>query len=132
MWPRQRGEASLRKEMRARPVVDFRARVDVKADMLGIMLTARGPLDIVVRGDAFEVSHPFPPARFLFAQEYAYRAGDTTIEVVPGLWHDWIEVQGQPGEPAAWIWIGRRNLNRQIWDALVDAGAHPLGSSPPS
>ena len=97
-----------------------------------MMLSARGPLCLVVCGDAFEVSHPFPLARFLFGQEYAYRAGDTTIEVIRGPWHDWIEVQGRSGAPAARIWIRRRNLNGQIWDALVDAGAHPVGSSPPS
>ena len=54
---------------------------------------------MVVRGDAFEVSHPFPLARFLFGQEYAYRASDAAIEVVPGLLRDWIEVRGQPGLP---------------------------------
>jgi hypothetical protein len=114
--------------MRARPVVDFRASVDVKADMLGLMLSARGRLDLVVRGDAFEVSHPFPLARLLFGQEYAFRAGDTTIEIVPGLWHDWIEIDGQQSGPAARIWIGRRNQNHQIWAALLRAGAHPIGS----
>ena len=86
--------------MRTPPVTDFRARVDVKADILGMMLSARGPLDLVVRGDAFEVSHPFPLARFLFGQEYAYRASDAAIEVVPGLPHDWIEVHRQSGGPA--------------------------------
>jgi hypothetical protein len=118
--------------MRARPVVDFRASVHVKADVLGLMLSARGPLDLVVRGDAFEVSHLFPLARFLFGQDYAYRASDVTIEVVPGLLYGWIEVLGQPGAPGARIWIGRRKLNRPIWDALVRAGAHPIGSSPPA
>jgi hypothetical protein len=96
-----------------------------------MMLSARGPLDLTVRGDAFEVSHPFPLARLLFGQKYAYRAGDTTIEVTPGLLHDWIELRGQSAGPAALIWIGRRNLNRQIWDALVRAGAHPTGPPPP-
>jgi hypothetical protein len=74
-------------------------------------------------------SHPFRPARFLFGQQYTYRAGDATIEVIPGLLHDWIEIDGQS---TARIWIGRRNLNRQIWDALVRAGAHPIGSPPPA
>lgn len=113
-------------------MVDFQVRVDVKASVLGMMLSARGPLELIVRDDAFEISHPFALARFLFGQEYAYRAGDTTIEVVPGLLHDWIEVNGQQAGQAARIWIGRRNLNRQIWDALVHAGVHPIGSSLPS
>jgi hypothetical protein len=95
------------------------------------MTSQHGPLYLTVRGDAFEVSHPFPLARFLFGQDYCYRAEDTTIEVVPGLWHDWIEVGGQPGARTAHIMIGCRNMNRQIWDALVRSGAHPVGSSPP-
>lgn len=129
--PRRRREAPLRKELRARPVVTFRARVDVKANVLGMMLSARGPLYLIVRSDAVEVSHPFPLARFLFGQEYCYRAEDTTVEVVTGLRHDWIEIDGQPAGTAARIWIGRRSMNRQIWDELVRAGAHPIGSAPP-
>ena len=132
MARRRHGEAPLRKEMRARPAADFHARVHVRANVLGMMLSARGSLDLIVRGDAFEVSHPFPPARFLFGQEYAYRADDTAVEVVPGLLHNWIEIDGWRTGSAARIWIGRSNLNRQIWDALVRAGAHPVGSPPPS
>jgi hypothetical protein len=130
-WPRRHREAPMRKQMRARAVVTFRVSVDVKADTLGMMLSAKGQLDLIVRGDAFEVSHPFPLARFLFGQEYCYRAEDTTVAVVPGLRHDWIEIAGQSARTAARIWIGRKNLNRQIWDTLVRAGAHPTGSPPP-
>ena len=131
-WPRRQREGPLRNEIQARPVVTFQARVDVRAKgMLGAMLSQRGPLYLIVCGDAFEVSHPFPLARFVFGQDYCYRAEDTTIEVVPGPRHDWIEISGQPIGSAAPIWIGRRDINRQIWDALVRAGAHPIGSSLP-
>lgn len=113
-------------------MVSFRARVDVRAkNFLGTMLSQRGPLYLIVCGDAFEVSHPFPLARFVFGQDYCYRAEDTTIKVVPGpRGHDWIEIRG-PIRSAAQIEIGRRNMNRQIWDALVRAGANPIGPSPP-
>ena len=94
-----------------------------------MMVSAGGPFTLIVSGDAFEVSHPFLPARFLFGQEYFYRADDTTVEAVPGLLHDWIEIDG---EQAVRIRIGHRKLNRQIWDALVRAGAHPYGPSLPS
>jgi hypothetical protein len=124
--PRRRDDAALRKEIQARATVDFRADVDLKADILGFMLTARGPLNLIVSGDAFAISHPFPLARVLFGQEYVYRAGDTAIEVVPGLRHDWIEVTGS----GARIQIGRRKRNREIWDALVRAGAQPAGPPP--
>ena len=122
---RRRREQPLRKEMQARAVMGmmtFRA---------GVNTEDRGMLRLTVRGDLFEVSHPFPLARFLFGQDYCYRAEDTTVEVVPGLWHDWIEISGQPGMRAARIQIGRRKMNRQIWDALVRSGAHPIGPPPP-
>jgi hypothetical protein len=130
-WSRRRREEPLRKEIRARPVVTFQARVDVKQNVLGMMASARGPLYLTVRGDAFGVAHPFPLARFLFGQDYSYRAADTAIKVVPGVWHDWIEIGGRPGTEAARIMIGRRNTNRQIWDALVYSGARPAGPPPP-
>ena len=132
-WPRRQREGPLHNEIQARPVVTFQARVDVRAKgILGAMLSQRGPLYLIVCGDAFEVSHPFPLARFVFGQDYCYRAEDTTIEVVPGPRHGWMEISGQPIGSAARIWIGRRSMNRQIWDALVRIGAHPIGSSPVS
>jgi hypothetical protein len=127
--PRRRREAPLRQQMGARPVT-FRAGVDVKANILGIMLPTSGPFNLIVHGDAIRVSNPFPPARLLLGYEYCYRAEDTTIKAVAGLSHDWIEIEGQPTGTAARIQIGRRNTNRQIWDALVHAGAQPIGVGP--
>ena len=95
------------------------------------MTSQRGRLYLNAYGDAFRVFHPFVLARFVFGQDYCYRSQDATIEVVPGLLHDWIEISGRPSNPAARIWIGRRKMNRQLWDVLVSAGAHPVGSSPP-
>ena len=124
LWSRRRREEPLRKEMQARAVMTvmtFQARV-VTED--------RGGLRLTVRGDLFEVSHPFPLARFLFGQDYCYRAEDTTVELVPGLWYDWIEIGGQPGTGLSPMRIGRRKMTRQIWDALVRAGAQPIGPPP--
>lgn len=124
LWSRRRREAPLRKEMQARAVMavmTFQARV-VTED--------RGGLRLTVRGDLFEVSHPFPLARFLFGQDYCYRAEDTTVELVPGLWYDWIEIGGQQGTGLSPMRIGRRKMTRQIWDALVRAGAQPIGPPP--
>ena len=124
LWSRRRREEPLRKEMQARAVMavmTFQARV-VTED--------RGTLRLTVRGDLFEVSHPFPLARFLFGQDYCYRAEDTTVELVPGLWYDWIEIGGQPGTGLSPMRIGRRKMTRQIWDALVRAGAQPIGPPP--
>ena len=128
-WPRRRLEAPLRDQIRSRPLVTFEARVDVKASILGLMLPARGRLDLTVRGDAFEVSHPFPLARVMFGQVYCYRADQVTVEALPGLRRDWIEING-PARGAARIQVGRRSQNREIWDTLVAAGAHPLSPPP--
>lgn len=127
--PRQHHEAPLRKQMRVRPVT-FRARVDVRASFLDMMVAVRGPLHLVVLGDVFAVSHFFPPSRFLFGQRYCYLAEATTIKVVTGLRHDWIEIDGQQARTAVRTWIWRPGMNRHIWNVLVDAGAHPIGSAP--
>jgi hypothetical protein len=120
-WSRRRREEPLRNEMQARAVT-FRTRVGVNDQ--------RGPLYLTVRGDLFEVSDPIPLARFLFGHDYCYRAEDTTVEVVSGLWHEWIEIGGRPGTGIAPIQIGQRKMNRQIWDALVHAGVYPIGPAP--
>jgi hypothetical protein len=129
-WSRRRRQAPLRKQMRARPAVTFRAPVQVKQNVLGVMLTAHGTLDLLVRGDAIEVSHPFPPARLLFGQEYRYRAADITFQVIPGIRGDWIAIDGQRASAGARIWLRQRGRNQQLWDALTLAGAHPVGPAP--
>jgi hypothetical protein len=128
-WPRRRLEAPLRDQIRSRSLVTFHARVDVKASVLGLMLPARGLLNLTVRGDAFEVSHPFPPVRVMFGQVYCYRADQVTVEALPGLRRDWIEING-PARSAARIQVGRKKQNRAIWDALVAAGAQPISPPP--
>jgi hypothetical protein len=119
--PRRRWERPLREEMRARPVT-FQASVAVDS--------SRGPFYLSVHGDAFEVATVFPPFRLLNGEDYCYRAQDTTVEMVHGVLHDWIEICGQPGSGAVPIRIGRRKMNRQLWGVLVSAGAHPIGPPP--
>ena len=120
----------LRHEMRAQRVVTFQTRVDVKANILGMTLPVNGRFYLVVRDDAFEASDPSPLARFLFGLDYCYRVGGTTVKVVPGLRHDWIKIAGQAITSADQIQIRRTNMNRQIWDVLIRAGAHPIGPPP--
>jgi hypothetical protein len=127
--PRRRWEAPLRKEIQARPLT-FRAIVNVKVGAVDPMESPRGPLTLSVHGDMFEVSSALPPFRFLNGQQYCYRARDTTIEMVHGVLHDWIEICGLPGSGAVRIRIGRRKANRQLWDVLAEAGADPIGPPP--
>jgi hypothetical protein len=127
---RRRREAPLRREMRGRPAENFRASVDAKVSVLGMMLPVNGRLQLIVRGDALEVSHPFPLARVMFGQEYCYLAKETTVEDVSGLRHGWIQIDGRPAGTGVRIQIGRRKMDREIWDALIEAGAQPIGPGP--
>jgi hypothetical protein len=128
-WIRPPWEARLRKEMRALPLT-FRAGVVVKAGAVDPMQSIGGQLNLSVYGDAFEVSHPLPLLGFLNGVYYCYRAQNTTVEMVHGVRHDWIEICGLPGSGAVRIRIRRKNMNGQLWDVLVSAGAHPIGSPP--
>jgi hypothetical protein len=123
-------EEALRKELRARPLT-FRASVDVKVGAVDPMVSKSGLFYLSVHGDAFEVSDAVPLFRFLNGQDYCYRAQDTTVEMVRGVLHDWIEICALPGTGAIRIRIGRRKMNRQLWDVLVSVGAQPIGSPPP-
>jgi hypothetical protein len=69
--------------------------VRVLVGSVGLLMPPKGSFYLVVRGDLFEVSNPFQPARLL-GQQYCYRAQDTTVKVVAGLRHHWIEIDGQP------------------------------------
>ena len=122
-------EEPLRKELRARPST-FRARVDLKAGAVDPMESKSGLFSLIVHGDAFEVSDAFPLFRFLNGPGYCYRAKDTTVEMVHGVLHDWIEICPLPGTGAIRIRIGRRTMNPQLWDVLVSAGAQPIGPPP--
>lgn len=133
----------LRQEMRARPVT-FTVNIDVQSFNDGIC-------HLNVHGDMFEVSGMIPV--WLFGQQWCYRAGDTTMEVVQGWRRDWIQVAVQ--QQAGWArWAGRRVrisppypprkgfnapndrrgaqrwMTGQIWDALIRAGVHPVGAPP--
>jgi len=120
-WHRLRWERPLREGMRARPAT-FRAQVELQ-DVSGLV-------SLSVHGDAFEVAQRFPVIGFLNGTDYCYQAPDTTLETVHGWLHDWIEIRGLPGTGAEPIRIGRRKMNRLLWDVLVNAGAHPIGPPP--
>lgn len=116
--PRRHREAPLREEMGARQAVTFQAPVRVLAGGAGLPMAQRGSFRLVVRGDLIEVSNSLRPAR-VFGQQYCYRAPDTTVKVVAGFRHHWIEIDGQPPRTAALIWIRQPGLTRQIWYALT-------------
>ena len=130
-WQRRRAEATLRTELRTRPTVDFSIKVTAKAPLLGSDLPMRDFLNLTVRGDAFEISHPKQSARVAFGREYCFRAADTTVATAHSQMQDWIVVQGLPASRHNRVCITNRRELAAIWDALVRAGAQPA-SPPPS
>lgn len=110
--------------------MNFRAQVVVKQNLLGPWLSASGPCDLTVHGDAFKVSNVFPPAWFLFGQQWCYRADEMTMEGEPDRQHGWIEIAARNRPDGPRIRLGRKRMNRPIWDALVQAGVHPVGAPP--
>jgi hypothetical protein len=120
-WHRLRRERPLRQEMHAEPAT-FQTWVE--------MQDLRGPVSLSVHGDAFEIAQRVPVIGFINGSDYCYRAQDTTLETAHGRLHDWIEIRGLPGTGSEPIRIGRRKINRLLWDVLVDAGAHPNGPPP--
>jgi hypothetical protein len=124
--PRRRWEKPLREKMRAQPVT-FTSGVAVKADQ---MQADSGPLNLTVYGDTFQVAPAIPIFGLLSGTDFCYHAPATTVEMVHGVLRDWIEICGYPGTGAVPIKIGRRKANRQLWDVLVSAGAHPIGPPP--
>jgi len=67
--------------------------------------------------------------RWIFGQDYSYRATEVIIERLPGLRHDRIKIDGPP-RTGARIQIGSRDCNPEIWPPLLGAGARPIGPPP--
>jgi hypothetical protein len=118
---RLRWEKPLREEIRDRPATS-RWRVELQEP--------RGAVFLSVHGDVFEVAQKIPVLDFVNGTDYSYWAPDTTVEMVHGFLHDWIEIRGLPGTGAVPIRIGRRKTNPHLWDVLLSAGAHPIGPPP--
>jgi hypothetical protein len=129
-WRSRRFEAPLRRAARARPVRTFGMSVDARVSRQGMELPVKGRLDLVVWGDIVEVSHPFVLARFIFGQEYFFLASETTVKIIPGR-RNWILIEGHWRGRTTRVWVARRDMTREIWHALIHAGASPGGPSEP-
>jgi hypothetical protein len=100
-------------------VTSFVAPVQVRAVGFGAQLAQRGTFGLVMRGELFEILHPFALARLIFGQEYYFRACDTTIQ----LCGEWILIEDRSPMRVPPVWVKNETMTRQIWDALVLAGA---------
>jgi hypothetical protein len=135
IWLRRREEATLRREVRAQPVI-FRIPLEhVKIMTGGGWRTGpHGEIDLIVRSDAFEVSCSIAPARVLMGLEYYFKASETTLQVcqIPFGFskRDWIVITGRRLGEELQLAIAQRNGLRDAWTALIEAGAVPIGPPP--
>jgi hypothetical protein len=131
-WLRRHQETPLRREVKAQRVI---LRTNVTAKLVSVIagnLVFRGLTKLTIRPNAFDVSAAFPLARAVFNQEYYFRARETTIEMSPGMRKDWILFTGrrQNGRGVQLLVSTTNYPIREIWDALVGAGAVPIGPPP--
>ena len=138
IWLRRRRETPLRREIRARDIT-FRTplnRVSVKEPGWlqpdsDFEVPVSSPVELIVRGDAFEICSARSLGRVVMGLEYLFRASETSVELnrqFPG------STGGthRPGSSYGWRagskvrpTIRQDNDPLEIWNALTGAGAVP-------
>jgi hypothetical protein len=139
-WLRRRRGTPLRREIRARDIT-FRSHLD------RVIVTEPGwlqpgsdfgtpifsPVELIVRGDAFEVCSTLALGRVVMGLEYLFRAGETSVElnrVVPRIYGmddtpPRVVVRGWQSGRKIQLTISQKNDPLEIWNALTAAGAVP-------
>jgi hypothetical protein len=146
IWRVQRREGPLRREVRAREISFRSGLVQVKQiglpwwiDASNDDLPLNAPMELIVRGDGFEVSSTTWLARVLLGMEYCFRAREASLEVrhlVPRIYgmdpgEEWIVVSGRRANgKAIRLGISKKSGLRDVWAALVAAGAVPTSGGP--
>ena len=139
VWHKRRREAPLRREIRSQGVT-FRIRlpqVKVSEDCgRPSWLALNSSMALSVRRDSFDVSSVTTPIRLVMGMEYCFKASETSIETsrepsrTSAL--NWIVVTGsQRGQEIKLaITHGNEGQLHDAWNALVAAGAIPVGPPP--
>ena len=140
VWLRRRREAPLRREIRSQNVTFWTSLTEVAVkEPYGWprWLALNSVMALYVRGDSFEISSTVPPIRVLMGEEYYFRARETFIETSrdPNILHsalNWIVVTGSQRGEEIKLAITKRNESQlyDAWNALVAAGAVPIGQPP--
>ncbi len=88
-------------------------------------------LGLYVRGDAIEISSLLTPIRVLAGMEFYFRAPETSIEVSrdPAV-QNWIVLTGSRDGREVKLALAPGKWLHEAWDALVSAGAEPVGPAP--
>ena len=139
VWLRRRREAPLRRVIRAQNVTFRTGDLDVRLKQPSgwlDWLPLNSFMALFVRGDGIEISSLVWPFRVVMGMEYYFRARETTIQVR--------RAPSRPFEPK-WMVVTGRQLGKEVmlaisansayqlcqaWNAMVDAGAVPVGPPP--
>jgi hypothetical protein len=140
VWLRRRREAPLRREIRSQDVTFWTGLTEVKVkEGYGWpkWLALRSSMALYVRGDSFDISSTILPIRVVMGMEYYFKASETSIETSrdPSTGSsalNWIIVTGSQRSEEIKLAIINRNEGRlhDAWNALVTAGAVPIGPPP--
>ncbi len=139
IWLRRRRETPLRREIRARDIT-FR----VTLDRVGVRepgwlqpdsdsgVPVSSPVELIVRGDAFEISSARSLGRAVMGLEYFFRARETSVELnrpSPRIYGidtpPRIIVRGWRAGRKIQLTVWQKNDPLGIWNALTEAGAVP-------
>jgi hypothetical protein len=139
VWLKRRRERPLRREIRSQSVTFWTRlpRVKVKQGYgWPAWLSLNSSMALYVRGDFFDISSSLLPIRVVMGMEYYFKASETSIETSRDPSRNsalnWIIVTGsQRGEEIKLaITNGNEGLLQDAWNALVVAGAIPIGPGP--
>ena len=139
VWHKRRREAPLRREIRSQGVTFWVRLPQVKvSEDCGWprWLSLNSSMALSVRRDSFDVSSVTLPIRLVMGMEYYFKASETSIETnrepSRNSALNWIVVTGsQRGrEIKLAITHGNESQLYDAWDALVAAGAIPVGPPP--
>jgi hypothetical protein len=139
VWLRRRRQTPLRREIRARDVT-FRVPLDrVRVREPGWLqpdsdfdVPISSPVELIVRGDAFEISSALSLGRVVMGLEYYFRAAETSVELnrpIPRIYGidtpPQIIVRGWQAGKRVQLTVRQKKDPLKIWDALTGAGAVP-------
>jgi hypothetical protein len=139
VWLNRRREAPLRREIRSQNVTFWIRLPQVKAkEGYGWprWLSLNSSMALYVRGDSFAISSMILPIRVVMGMEYYFKASETSIETSRDPSRNsalnWIVVTGSQRSEEIKLAItnGNEALLHDAWNALVAAGAIPVGPPP--
>ena len=139
VWLRRRREAPLRRKIRSQNVTFWTRLPQVKVkEGYGwpAWLSLNSSMALYVRGDSFDISSTNLPIRVVMGMEYYFKASEASIETSRDPSRNsalnWIVVTGSQRREEIKLAIthGNEGLLNDSWNALVAAGAIPIGPPP--